>query len=111
VRKRCFKNGVSTALKVQLEESAVARAQEATDTQRLEQRRVNLLANVTHRVVAEAAEAKAQAAAQLGFDVKQQAKELQLTVRKRTLFVTFLTIKAPTISNSLGTSAGKKVRG
>jgi hypothetical protein len=98
VRKRCFKNGVSTALKVQLEESAVARAQEATDTQRLEQRRVNLLANVTHRVVAEAAEAKAQAAAQLGFDVKQQAKELALAVRKRSLFVTFLTIIAPTIS-------------
>ena len=60
----------------------MARAQEATDTQRLEQRRVNLLENVTHRVAAEAAEAKAQAAAQLGFDVKQQAKELALAVRK-----------------------------
>ena len=67
--------GLVADLKAQLKAAAVARAKDAVDMQRLEERRINLLEDVTLRVAAQtAAEAQASPA---GVIAKEQAAELQ----------------------------------
>jgi hypothetical protein len=97
---------VVTVLKTQLDAAAVARAKDATDMQRLEERRINLLEDVTVRVVAqkvaeEDASSTGPTARELAKKLKLQQIQIQKLVHERQLMTLELERSSATLPAEL----------